>query len=216
METVGSRIKSRRRLLKLTQKDLAEWIGISASAVTQWENDVTNPSGENLLRLASHLQCDPQWILSGVGQPEPGEIRSGKVVRPVPIISWVQAGAWTECGGVQQENLTSHEFIDTTIPLTKNAFALRVKGESMTSAGPLSIPEDSIVIVEPEYGFIEDVNNKIVIARLSGSNEATIKKFYIDGPNKYLIPLNSMFRPIEVNGNCQIVGVVKQVVIDLQ
>jgi SOS-response transcriptional repressor LexA len=45
--------------------------------------------------------------------------------------------------------------------------------------------------------------------------EATIKKLMIDGPNKYLMPLNPDYRPIKINGNCTIVGVVKKVEFDL-
>ena len=48
-----------------------------------------------------------------------------------------------------------------------------------------------------------------------GSAEATLKKFVIDGPIKYLVPLNPNYRVLEVNGNCKIVGVVRQVVTDL-
>ncbi|MCP6280271.1 helix-turn-helix domain-containing protein, partial [Klebsiella pneumoniae] len=41
MDTVGSRLRFRRKQKKLTQRDIAEWAGVSASAVTQWESDVT-------------------------------------------------------------------------------------------------------------------------------------------------------------------------------
>lgn len=214
METVGSRIKTRRRLMKLTQKDLAEWIGISASAVTQWENDITSPSGENLLSLAKCLECSPQWVLTGKGELEP-PLKSQSQIRILPIISWVQAGEWTESGSQTKLNRTSTNYVETSAQVSANAFALKVVGDSMTSSGPISIPEGAVVIVEPEYGYLADINNKIVIARLQGSNEATIKKLVVDGPNKYLLPLNPLFKPIEINGNCQIVGLVKQIVIDL-
>ena len=81
--------------------------------------------------------------------------------------------------------------------------------------GSPSIPEGSTVIVEPNYGSIDDLYGKIVVAIIDGSSEATIKKLVVDGPNKYLMPLNPNFKPIEINGNCRILGRVVQVTQDL-
>ncbi|MFW5399434.1 S24 family peptidase [Yersinia sp. 1252 StPb PI] len=213
MNTVGGRIKFRRRQLKLTQKDIAEYVGISASAVTQWESDATGLSSDSLLKLSSLLECAPEWLLSGKGELEPSLKVMASKSKLVPVISWVQAGAWTEA---LSSAGSRSEWIETTAKISDSAFALRVKGDSMTASGSLSIPDGSIVIVDPEYGFIEDVNEKIVIAQTNGNHEATIKKFVIDGPNKYLMPLNPQFKPIEVDDTCKLIGVVKQIIIDLQ
>ncbi|MBF4296435.1 Cro/Cl family transcriptional regulator, partial [Vibrio anguillarum] len=92
-------------------------------------------------------------------------------------------------------------------------FAMRVSGNSMTNPfGPPSIPDGSIVIVEP--CSCPD-NGKIVVATLNDAPEATIKKLEIDGPHKFLVPLNPKYDPIPINGNCRIVGYVKQVIMDL-
>lgn len=212
MNTVGGRIKFRRRQLKLTQKDIAEYVGISASAVTQWESDATGLSSDSLLKLASLLECSPEWLLSGKGELEPSIKAMASKSKVVPVISWVQAGSWTEA---LNSAGTRSEWVETTAKISDLAFALRVKGDSMTASGSLSIPEGAVVIVDPEYGFIEDANEKIVIAQTNGNHEATIKKFVIDGPNKYLMPLNPQFKPIEVDDTCKLIGVVKQIIIDL-
>jgi SOS-response transcriptional repressor LexA len=44
----------------------------------------------------------------------------------------------------------------------------------------LSIPEGSIVIVEPEFGFVDEANGKIVVAQTVSGGEATLKKLAID------------------------------------
>lgn len=214
METVGSRVKFRRRQLKMTQKDIAERVGISASAVTQWENDNTGLSAENLLKLSSILKCNPSWLLLGTGTPEEGVTPSIIGFSSVPIISWVQAGDWAD--NFYESSKGDHEYIDTPLNVSEKAFALVVKGQSMTTTnGDLSIPEGAVVIVEPEYGYLDDINGKIVVAQQKGSSEATIKKLIIDGPNKYLAPLNPQFHPIQINGDCVIAGRVKQVIINL-
>ena len=213
MNTVGSRVKFRRRQLKMTQKDVAEYVGVSASAVTQWENDATVPSSESLLKLASVLQSSPDWLLKGQGEIDaPSRINAGRT-KSVPLISWVQAGAWTD---VITEKLTASntEWIETTARVSDNSFALKVKGASMTSSGALSIPEGSIVIVDPEVGFVDEANGRIVVVQVDGSSQATIKKLEIDGPNQYLMPLNPDFKPILVDSSCKLVGVVKQIIID--
>lgn len=70
-------------------------------------------------------------------------------------------------------------------------------------------------LVEPEYGFVDEANGKIVIAQTVTGGEATIKKLAIDPPFSYLIPLNPAFKPIEVNQDTKLIGIVKQIIIDL-
>jgi len=210
METVGSRLKFRRRQMKLTQKALSEYVGVTASAVTQWESDTTKLSAESLIQVCHKLNCSPDWLIFGRGDIEIGGSRISVPNLEVPVLSWVQAGNWTEV-----ISDPSNEMVRTTRKLSGSAFALRVKGDSMTSNGDMSIPEGSIVVVEPEYGQLTDANGKIVIAQTIGSGEATIKKLQLDPPHAYLMPLNQTFRPIEVNENTNLIGVVKQIIIDL-
>lgn len=81
--------------------------------------------------------------------------------------------------------------------------------------GTPSIPDGSLVVVDPDFGGASEANGRIIVAQLDGSNEATLKKFVIDDPFRYLVPLNPSYKMLEVNGNCRIVGVVKQVIMDL-
>ena len=59
MESVGSRIKARRKELGLTLQVLAECIGVTRSAVSQWKNDGTNITAENFLKLSLALRTNP-------------------------------------------------------------------------------------------------------------------------------------------------------------
>lgn len=67
MSAIGTRIKERRRDVKMTQLDIAQRIGVSKVAVSQWENETSQPNGENLLALANALGVTPQWLLTGRG-----------------------------------------------------------------------------------------------------------------------------------------------------
>lgn len=217
---MNERIRARRKELKLTQAVLAKMVGVNRVTVTGWESGDFEPGGSNLQALAAALKCNPQWVISGLGDPESEDVTYKPTevfgVRKIPVLSWVQAGGWTDNGASVTEDDIS-EWIYTTANLCDEGFALKVRGDSMTNPnGAPSIPEGSLVVVDPDYGSPYEVNGKIVVAQLLGSTEATLKKFVIDGPLKYLVPLNPNYRALEVNGNCKIVGVVRQVITDLQ
>lgn len=216
---MNDRIRARRKELKLTQAVLGKLVGVNRVTVTGWESGDYAPGGSNLQALSAALKCSPQWLIDGIGEPdveEPSFRPTEKFgIKEIPVLSWVQAGEWTESGSPMTRSDIS-DWIFTTANLSDEGFALRVRGDSMTNPnGAPSIPEGSIVIVDPDFGSPYEVNGKIVVAQIDGSTEATLKKFVIDGPMKYLVPLNPNYRVLEVNGNCRIVGVVKQVVTDL-
>ncbi|HHD7782041.1 TPA: LexA family protein [Klebsiella pneumoniae] len=207
------RIRARRVQLSVTQLALAKKLGVSRVSVTKWENGTTRPDGENLHQLAVALQTTPEWLLYGHGD----EVDDTKVIpylnppTPVPIISAVQAGVWTDTYACSR--LTDViSWTQTTANVSDEVFGLVVRGESMTNPHGLpSIPEGSIVIVEPHYGQLDDLYGKIVVAILEGSAEATVKKLVWDSPFAYLMPLNPAFKPIQIDGNCRIVGKVVQI-----
>jgi phage repressor protein C with HTH and peptisase S24 domain len=62
---MNERIKERRKLVGLTQPELAKLIGVTKATISQWETAATSPKGENLYNLAKHLQCATDWLLFG-------------------------------------------------------------------------------------------------------------------------------------------------------
>ena len=69
-ETIGSRIASLRRAAGLKQDEVAERLGVSAQAVSKWENDVSCPDISLLPALASLFGCTIDQLLSGEKAPE--------------------------------------------------------------------------------------------------------------------------------------------------
>lgn len=65
MKTIGSRIAMLRKEQNLTQEDLAQAMGVSAQAVSKWENDVSCPDISLLAQLATTLHTTTDYILSG-------------------------------------------------------------------------------------------------------------------------------------------------------
>lgn len=127
-----------------------------------------------------------------------------------PLISWVQAGEL--CATI--DNYApgdAEEWIGTSKQYSKSAFALRVNGDSMTNPqSSTSITHGSIIIVDPE---IQYENGYIVVAKFGeGEQEATLKKYVIEPPNRYLEPLNQKYDPIKITEDCIIIGVVTETI----
>jgi len=62
-ETLGKRISAHRKKLGLTQDALAEQLGITAQAVSKWENDQSCPDITMLPRLAEIFSCTTDELL---------------------------------------------------------------------------------------------------------------------------------------------------------
>lgn len=63
--TISQRIFSILTDKKLKQKDLAEYVGISTSAISDWKKKNTNPSAENLSAIADFLNVSLRFLLTG-------------------------------------------------------------------------------------------------------------------------------------------------------
>ena len=68
--TLGQRIAALRRQKELTQEAVAEALGVSAQAVSKWENDVSCPDIMLLPQLAKMLGVTVDALLSGEPEPE--------------------------------------------------------------------------------------------------------------------------------------------------
>lgn len=127
MKTMGDRIRARRKILKMTQAELAMSArGIKRESLSQWENDIYTPEAENLLVLAAALKVTPQWLLTGRGDtpallPNVAPALIGH--RLIPIINEVQAGTWREI----REDFQTTEMLLTDLELSPFALTLTVK-----------------------------------------------------------------------------------------
>jgi len=69
---IASRIRQARRLAGLTQVGLAARIGVSRSAVAQWERaGGACPSTTNVASAAIALNCALEWLTTGRGDIHP-------------------------------------------------------------------------------------------------------------------------------------------------
>ncbi|WP_440201907.1 LexA family protein [Actinobacillus pleuropneumoniae] len=163
---------------------LASVCRVTPKAVSKWLNAETMPSTANIYLLAKFLAVTPEWLTYGIGNVIPAAIGTTKV----PLISYVQAGAWTGIDDFQ-ETCGDYEYILTDLDVSGDAFALKIKGDSME---PEFIEGDIVIIdpkVEPHAGEF--------VAAINGDYEATFKKYRpLEDLDEYgrqhfeLVPLN--------------------------
>lgn len=104
--------------------------------------------------------------------------------RLIPIINEVQAGTWREI----REDFQTTEMLLTDLELSHYAFALTVRGDSMTP----DFREGDRVIIDPEVNPVPGD----FVAAVNGSDKATFKKYRERGVDATgatvfeLVPLN--------------------------
>ena len=65
MQTIGSRIRERRKELNLTQQDIKAKSGISSGNISDIERGNRLPAASTLVQLAQVLECSVDYILTG-------------------------------------------------------------------------------------------------------------------------------------------------------
>lgn len=136
---------------------------------------------------------------------ETGELtaRDENIFIKIPILGRVAAGLPINA----MENLEGSLVVDTSfLKKVEDAFALRVKGDSMINAG---INDRDLVIVSPKE---QAKNGDIVVAMLN--DETTVKKFEYINNKIRLIAENNSYKPIDVKttDEFRLIGKVKGVV----
>lgn len=65
-EDIGTIIKTRRESLNLLQQDVADYVGVTKSAVSRWEKgEIENMGRSKIKRLAEILRLEPSVIIYG-------------------------------------------------------------------------------------------------------------------------------------------------------
>lgn len=201
--------KSRMKKIDMTQAQLAEKLGKTQGGVGHWLNGRRQPSIEEIAKIMEVIGLN-KITISSKGCILPEDIDDNityvgpyKKSPKYPVISTVQAGAWTEAIEPYTVDEIS-EWYESDAKVQGKGFWLRVQGDSMTAPTGVSIPEGTFVLFDTGR---EAVNGSLIIAKLSDSNEATFKKLIIDGGQCYLKGLNPSWPMRELNGNCKIIGV---------
>lgn len=196
-----------------SQAEFARAVNRSPAVVWQYLSG-RRKIGEKFARhVESSLRLPTHWMDQAEQQPAlpQSNIEPGPEIRArVPLISWTTAGNWAEV----VDNFApgdAEDWIVTTANVGPHAFALRIRGESMTP----TIPDGAIVVVDPDK---DPHHRSIVIVRQNGESEATCKRLIYEGDKPMIRPDNPAYagQIAPLASDARIVGVVRQVVVDLE
>ncbi|WP_064435929.1 LexA family protein [Pseudoalteromonas neustonica] len=201
---LGKRVEKRRVQLGMTQAQLGLIAGLAQNSIHNIESGETKRP-RKIDALAQALNCTPEYLLFGIGeiQSDAKNINNNVVPGPTikataPLISWVQAGAWSEISEIKAYDAERYMCPVNCSDLT---FVLKVQGVSMEP----KFHEGDLIFVDPEA---ECIHGSYVVARLDDDNQATFKQLIIESGHKFLKAANPNWpeQLIPINGNCTLVG----------
>lgn len=212
---IGDRITQRMAELNLSEGELGRRSGVPQPTIHRIAtNAVASPRQENVEKIAKALKVSSEWLWKGGSlkeQTPPGpdtNIEPGPAIKGyVPLISWVQAGAWCEISDVRTMD-DAEIWLPCAASHSSQSYALRVRGLSMFNQHERrSFRDGDIIFVDPAK---DAENGSLVIAKLMDSQEATFKQLVMEGSRRFLKPLNPAWPDpiIELDDNAMICGVV--------
>ncbi len=174
---LGKRLKMLRKEYKLTQKDLANLIGVTPKAISFYELEERQPSHVVLMKMAKYFNVTTDYLLGQDEKPAP-------VVRRIPVLGSVVAGIPIEA----IQDIEDYEEIKSTMGDPRDYFALRVRGRSME---PRLMDGDTIIVKKQE-----DVDSGQTAVVLINGGEGTVKQVKKSPKGILLIGFNqSVYEP---------------------
>lgn len=191
-QNIGMAIKTRREQLELTQQQVADYVGVSKSAVSRWESgDVANMGIDKLSKLSEVLSVSPLDIINETELTLKVVPNKNNTV-PIPLLGSIAAGSPI----LAEQNIEDYFNLDKKI---KADFCLRIKGDSMIN---INIMDGDIDFIKKQ----EDLENGEVGAVLV-EDSATLKRFYRMNGEVYLQSENPAYKPIVISsGEVMVLG----------
>lgn len=137
------RVSKARSLNSLTQKELAELVGVSQRQIAAYENVESYPRERTLMKLAKALGTTPEWLATGEGESRiKSRISPADTARKIPVLNEEQVFLHMVSASKSEQYAQYHP---TTLELSQLAFALMMNDEAMSKL----FPTGSVVIFEP-------------------------------------------------------------------
>lgn len=168
---VADQIRKWREAAGLTQQQLADEIGVTRTAISQWEKHTPKLRTQHKLALARVLSRPPSTFEQfGGGTVTPADGRR----HSIPLLEWddlkhVQAG-----GKVLKEALKKVAYIDVGQDISKNAKALTIRDDSMA---PVFMPGDDIIVDPGLQPKDADHEPDYVLVRVIKTGEEIFRRY---------------------------------------
>lgn len=172
---IGDTIRDKRTAQNISATYIAKSLGVTKSAVYNWEQGIRTPDADTLKRLAVLLGCTVSELV--------GENAESSAVS-IPILGDVSAGYPM----FAEENIIGYEDISASMVTQGEYFALRINGDSMLPR----MRKGDIVIVRRQ-SYIED--GQVAVVLVNGDS-ATVKVVHQRDDGLLLSPTNPDFPPL--------------------
>lgn len=164
----------------LTQKQLADALGLAFSTISMYERGEREPDFETMEAIADYFNVTMDYL-----HGKTNNISFENII-PLPNMHKIPLLGTIACG----EPILAEENIESEINIPEDIhadFALRCKGDSMVDA---RIMDGDIVYIRQQ----PTVNNGEIAAVLIG-DEATLKRVYLSNNTVTLMPCNPKYQP---------------------
>lgn len=172
-------LKKLRERESISQRQLAESIGVSQSAVGMWESGKAKPEYATLLKIADFFNVKIDYLING-NQIIEAENETVKI----PVIGQISAGIPIEA----IEEIIGYEEMTREMAKTGDFFGLLIKGNSMEPR----IKQNDVLIVRKQ----DDVDSGDVAVVLVNGYDATVKKIIKHQDGISLVSFNEAYAPI--------------------
>ena len=162
----------------LTQKDMADFLGISRQAYANYETGNREPDLTTLKRIAEYFNVSVDFIVDN--ETEPTQNKGTRI----PVYGNVAAGIPIEA----ITDIEDYEEIPEELARTGKFAALKIKGDSMEP----KISDGDVVIVKLQ----ESVDNGEIAIVMVNGDDATCKKIKKTPEGVMLISTNPDYEPM--------------------
>lgn len=180
MKNFSSILRHLRVSDNLTQKQLADALGLAFSTISMYERGEREPDFETMEAIADYFNVTMDYL-----HGKSNNVSFHNII-PLPNMNKIPLLGTIACG----EPILAEENIEDEINIPEDIhadFALRCKGDSMVDA---RIMDGDIVYIRQQ----PTVNNGEIAAVLIG-DEATLKRVYLSSNTVTLMPCNPKYQP---------------------
>ena len=96
MSSLGQRLYKLRKEKKLSRDVLGAKIGVSKTAIKNWEDGENDPKLEHLQSISDYFDCSVEYLTDGKDDGDNFKVMKNKPVRYAPVLNFVQAGEFCE------------------------------------------------------------------------------------------------------------------------
>lgn len=166
MNTLGQRLLGLRKDKKLSREALGAKIGVSKTAIKNWEDGENVPKLEYLQLLSEYFKCSVEYLTDGTPDGDNFKKVQEKPVRLAPVLNFVQAGEFCE----YHDDAISGESEPVIGDAGVNVYWIKLEGNSMEP----DFESGELVLIDPD---MQPNPADYVVALRKGEKAVTFKKW---------------------------------------